>query len=114
MLGTIVTSVRQFSPAANQIKVGDRIISIDGEDVSQKNVKEVSKKFSQKKQNHRNLIVLPAAKPDRPEKLHTVESLQRDADLPSTNGTLKSDEKDATDIAASSTMTAEASLAPRV
>ena len=58
--GTIVVKVQQRNPVAKAIKAGDRIISIDGENLSQKTVNEVSAKFAQKNLCHRTLIMLPA------------------------------------------------------
>ena len=57
---TIVVKLQQRNPVAKAIKAGDRIISIDGENVSQKTVNEVSAKFAQKNLCHRTLIMLPA------------------------------------------------------
>jgi len=56
--GTVVSGVRSSSALVNKISPGDRIIAIDGEDVSKMSVKEITIIMSRKAEYERNLTVL--------------------------------------------------------
>jgi len=56
--GTVVSGVRAGSALAESIAIGDRIIAVDGEDVSYMNVAELTTIMSRKSDFHRKLSVL--------------------------------------------------------
>lgn len=58
--GTVVSGVRTSSVLAEQVSPGDRIIAIDGEDVSQMNVKEITTIMARKSEFERVLVLLAA------------------------------------------------------
>lgn len=57
-MGTVVSDVRSSSPLAHKIFPGDRIVSIDGEDVSQMSVSEITAIMSRKANLTRSLGVI--------------------------------------------------------
>jgi C-terminal processing protease CtpA/Prc len=56
--GTVVTKVRPESPLAALIQVGDRILAIDGADVSLMTVSEITTIMQQTNNRNRTLTVL--------------------------------------------------------
>ena len=58
--GTVVSGVRTSSVLAEQVSPGDRIIAIDGEDVSQMNVKQITTIMASKSEFERVLVLLEA------------------------------------------------------
>ena len=56
--GTIVSEVRSSSPLHGKIFEGDKIVEIDGVDVSRKNVSEVSDVMALKTSVSRDLVVV--------------------------------------------------------
>jgi hypothetical protein len=60
--GTVVSGVRTSSVLADQVSPGDRIIAIDGEDVSQMNVKEITTIMARKSEFERVLVLLATPK----------------------------------------------------
>lgn len=56
--GTVVSGVRTTSVLAHQISPGDRIIAIDGEDVSRMNVTEITSIMARKSDYERTLTIL--------------------------------------------------------
>jgi C-terminal processing protease CtpA/Prc len=60
--GTVVSGVRTSSILAEQVSPGDRIVAIDGEDVSQMNVKEITTIMARKSEFERVLVLLATPK----------------------------------------------------
>ena len=60
--GTVVSGVRTSSVLAEQVSPGDRIVAIDGEDVSQMNVKEITTIMARKSEFERVLVLLATPK----------------------------------------------------
>ncbi|KAL3826679.1 hypothetical protein ACHAXA_001202 [Cyclostephanos tholiformis] len=60
--GTVVSGVRTSSVLADKVSPGDRIIAIDGEDVSQMNVKEITTIMARKSEFERVLVLLATPK----------------------------------------------------
>jgi hypothetical protein len=68
--GTVVSGVRTSSVLADRISPGDRIVAIDGEDVSLMTVSEITTIMARKSEYDRTLTVLTTPKPT----LHSPES----------------------------------------
>lgn len=60
--GTVVSGVRTSSVLAEKISPGDRIIAIDGEDVSRMTVSEITTIMARKAEFERTLTVLTTTK----------------------------------------------------
>jgi C-terminal processing protease CtpA/Prc len=60
--GTVVSGVRTSSVLAEKISPGDRIIAIDGEDVSRMTVSEITTIMARKSEFERSLTVLTTPK----------------------------------------------------
>ena len=60
--GTVVSGVRTSSPLVERVTPGDRIIAIDGEDVSRMTVSEITTIMSRKAPYERNLTILTFSK----------------------------------------------------
>jgi len=60
--GTVVSGVRTSSVLAEKISPGDRIIAIDGEDVSRMTVSEITTIMSRKGEYERTLTILTSQK----------------------------------------------------
>ncbi|GAX11937.1 hypothetical protein FisN_8Lh023 [Fistulifera solaris] len=69
--GTVVSGVRTSSVLADRISPGDRIVAIDGEDVSLMTVSEITTIMARKSEYDRTLTVLTTPKPTT---LHSPES----------------------------------------
>jgi hypothetical protein len=65
--GTVVSGVRTSSVLADRISPGDRIVAIDGEDVSLMTVSEITTIMARKSEYDRTLTVLTTPKPTSPE-----------------------------------------------
>ena len=61
--GTVVSGVRTSSVLADKISPGDRIVAIDGEDVSRMTVSEITTIMARKSEFERTLTVLSTPKP---------------------------------------------------
>merc|ERR1712150_158213 len=71
--GTIVSGVRNSSPLFERIFPGDRIVGIDGEDVSRMTVSEITTIMARKGEFERILTVLTTVKPQTPSKAGSIE-----------------------------------------
>jgi C-terminal processing protease CtpA/Prc len=60
--GTVVSGVRSNSPLVDRISAGDRIVAIDGEDVSLMTVSEITTIMARKADFERTLTVLTTPK----------------------------------------------------
>jgi C-terminal processing protease CtpA/Prc len=60
--GTVVSGVRTSSVLAEKISPGDRIVAIDGEDVSRMTVSEITTIMSRKSDYERTLTILTTPK----------------------------------------------------
>jgi len=64
--GTVVSGVRTTSALADRISPGDRILEIDGEDVSRMTVSEITAIMTRQKDYERVLVVLTTARDSNP------------------------------------------------
>lgn len=71
--GTVVSGVRTSSVLVEKISPGDRIIAIDGEDVSRMTVSEITTIMARKGEFERILTVLTTVKPQTPSKAGSIE-----------------------------------------
>jgi len=71
--GTVVSGVRTSSVLVEKISPGDRIIAIDGEDVSRMTVSEITTIMARKSEFERILTVLTTIKPITPSKAGSIE-----------------------------------------
>jgi len=75
--GTVVSGVRTSSVLVEKISPGDRIIAIDGEDVSRMTVSEITTIMARKSEFERILTVLTTMKPQTPSKAGSIEFVNK-------------------------------------
>jgi hypothetical protein len=81
--GTVVSGVRMCSVLTEKISPGDRIIAIDGEDVSRMNVSEITAIMTRKNDFERVLTILSTAKNQASDTISNANSSQIDSNMES-------------------------------